>query len=85
MTSLISQEEEVGKERQAKPLEQEPQLAARIVIEDCMCLLLDIDDIDRVWHAAGWQRDDEHLLRQRRFVILCFSRLMVTERKAARI
>lgn len=60
------QEEDPDKERQAKPLEQEPQLAARIVIEDCMCLLLDIDDIDRVWNSAGGMRDDEHLLRQRR-------------------
>ena len=66
LTHLHLQEEDADTERQAKPLEQEPQLAARIVIEDCMCLLLDIDDIDRVWHAAGWQRDDEHLLRQRR-------------------
>ena len=52
----------------AKPLDQEPQLAARIVIEDCMCLLLDVDDIDRVWAASGGQRDDEHLLRQRRWL-----------------
>jgi DNA topoisomerase 2-associated protein PAT1 len=28
-------------------LEQEPLLAARIMIEDGMCLLLDVDDIDR--------------------------------------
>lgn len=30
-----------------KPLEQEPMLAARVTIEDCLCLLLDVDDIDR--------------------------------------
>lgn len=30
-----------------KPLEQEPMLAARVTIEDCLCLLLDIDDVDR--------------------------------------
>ncbi|XP_057811295.1 protein PAT1 homolog, partial [Salvia miltiorrhiza] len=30
-----------------KPLEQEPMLAARVTIEDGICLLLDIDDIDR--------------------------------------
>ncbi|KAI4390179.1 hypothetical protein MLD38_002316 [Melastoma candidum] len=30
-----------------KPLEQEPMLAARVVIEDGICLLLDVDDIDR--------------------------------------
>ncbi|GLC41004.1 hypothetical protein PLESTB_000953200 [Pleodorina starrii] len=31
----------------ARSLEQEPFLAARIMIEDCMNLLLDVDDIDR--------------------------------------
>ena len=64
------QEEDTGEEdgrAKPKPLDQEPQLAARIVIEDCMCLLLDVDDIDRVWAASGGQRDDEHLLRQRRY------------------
>ncbi|CAI0555579.1 unnamed protein product [Linum tenue] len=30
-----------------KPLEQEPMLAARVAIEDGLCLLLDVDDIDR--------------------------------------
>ncbi|XP_047337539.1 protein PAT1 homolog [Impatiens glandulifera] len=30
-----------------KPLEQEPLLAARVTIEDGLCLLLDVDDIDR--------------------------------------
>lgn len=30
-----------------KPLEQEPMLAARVAIEDGICLLLDVDDIDR--------------------------------------
>uniref|UniRef100_A0A2P2JQ87 Uncharacterized protein MANES_14G015900 n=1 Tax=Rhizophora mucronata TaxID=61149 RepID=A0A2P2JQ87_RHIMU len=30
-----------------KPLEQEPMLAARVTIEDGLCLLLDVDDIDR--------------------------------------
>ena len=59
--------EEEGGRAKPKPLDQEPQLAARIVIEDCMCLLLDVDDIDRVWAASGGQRDDEHLLRQRRY------------------
>ncbi|GFR42312.1 hypothetical protein Agub_g3218 [Astrephomene gubernaculifera] len=34
--------------RAARPLEQEPLLAARIMIEDCMNLLLDMDDIDRL-------------------------------------
>ncbi|KAH9604718.1 hypothetical protein KSS87_013021 [Heliosperma pusillum] len=31
-----------------KPLDQEPMLAARVTIEDCLCLLLDVDDIDRL-------------------------------------
>ncbi len=35
-----------------RPLEQEPLLAARIMIEDCMCLLLDVDDIDRMLTAG---------------------------------
>lgn len=39
-----------------RALEDEPLLAARMVVEDCMCLLLDVDDIDRLW-AAG-----EHIL-----------------------
>ncbi|KAJ8755089.1 hypothetical protein K2173_016762 [Erythroxylum novogranatense] len=30
-----------------KPLEQEPMLAARVAIEDGLCLLLDVDDIER--------------------------------------
>ncbi|GLI71816.1 hypothetical protein VaNZ11_017209 [Volvox africanus] len=34
--------------RSARPLEQEPLLAARIMVEDCMNLLLDVDDIDRL-------------------------------------
>lgn len=37
----------------SKPLEQEPLLAARIMIEDCMALLLDVEDIDRIFVAAG--------------------------------
>ena len=46
---LCAQEgEEPGAHR---PLEEEPLLAARMVIEDGLCLLLDIDDIDRLWAA----------------------------------
>ena len=36
-----------------RPLNQEPLLAARIMIEDCLNLLLDIDDIDRMFKAAA--------------------------------
>lgn len=35
-----------------KPLEQEPLLAARIMIEDCLALLLDVQDIDRLFAAS---------------------------------
>ena len=35
-----------------RPLEQEPLLAARIMIEDCMNLLLDVEDIDRLCTAG---------------------------------
>eukprot|EP00775_Hariotina_reticulata_P007112 gene7112-7326_t len=36
-----------------RPLEQEPMLAARIMIEDCMLLLSDVEDIDRMFAAAA--------------------------------
>ncbi|KAK9844491.1 hypothetical protein WJX74_003138 [Apatococcus lobatus] len=54
----------------ARPLEQEPQLAARIMIEDCMCLLLDVDDIDRLHAAYQGVRDNEGPLRQRRALLM---------------
>ena len=56
----------------SKPLEEEPLLAARIVIEDCMCLLLDVDDIDRVMKHRFTGREDaqSNALRHRRNVLL---------------
>lgn len=65
-------QDEAGEDAQrtVKPLEEEPLLAARIVIEDCMCLLLDVDDIDRVWTASAGMREDEHVLRQRRSLLM---------------
>jgi DNA topoisomerase 2-associated protein PAT1 len=49
-----------GSRAQQRPLEQEPMLAARIMVEDCMLLLCDVEDIDRTFaataalaHAAG--------------------------------
>ena len=54
-----------------RPLEQEPLLAARIMIEDCMCLLLDVDDIDRMFIMANGYREDEMQLRQRRSARHC--------------
>ncbi|KAJ6802120.1 protein PAT1-like protein 1-like [Iris pallida] len=47
-----------------KPLEQEPMLAARVIIEDGLCLLIDVDDIDRLLQFNPPQ--DGSLLRQRR-------------------
>ncbi|KAL2897245.1 Protein PAT1-like protein [Bienertia sinuspersici] len=48
-----------------KPLEQEPMLAARVTIEDCLCLLLDVDDIDRFLQFNQFP-DGGSELRQRR-------------------
>ncbi|XP_077244567.1 protein PAT1 homolog 1-like isoform X2 [Tasmannia lanceolata] len=52
-----------------KPLEQEPMLAARITIEDGLCLLLDIDDIDRLLQFCQ-PPDGGSQLRRRRQVLL---------------
>ena len=48
---LASLMQEGGGSAPHKPLEEEPLLAARMVIEDGLCLLLDVDDIDRLWAA----------------------------------
>lgn len=52
-----------------KPLEQEPMLAARVTIEDCLCLLLDVDDIDRFLQFNQFP-DGGAELRQRRQSLL---------------
>ncbi|KAJ4837137.1 hypothetical protein Tsubulata_047017, partial [Turnera subulata] len=52
-----------------KPLEQEPMLAARVMIEDGLCLLLDVDDIDRFLEFNQLQ-DSGSQLRRRRQVLL---------------
>ncbi|KAF3438530.1 hypothetical protein FNV43_RR21292 [Rhamnella rubrinervis] len=52
-----------------KPLEQEPMLAARVTIEDGLCLLLDVDDIDRFLQFSQLQ-DGGTQLRRRRQVLL---------------
>lgn len=56
-------------EGKLQPLEKEPLLAARIMIEDAMCLLLDVQDIDRLLHS---QQALEHpaALHQRRTLLL---------------
>ncbi|CAL0310239.1 unnamed protein product [Lupinus luteus] len=52
-----------------KPLEQEPMFAARVTIEDALCLLLDVDDIDRFLEINQLQ-DGGTQLRWRRQVLL---------------
>ncbi|KAE8679051.1 methyltransferase-like protein 25-like [Hibiscus syriacus] len=51
------------------PLEQEPMLAARVTIEEGLCLLLDIDDIDRFLQFNQLQ-DGGAQPRQRRQILL---------------
>ncbi|KAJ4975620.1 hypothetical protein NE237_000726 [Protea cynaroides] len=46
--SASSGEGNVEQKITEKPLEEEPMLAARITIEDGLCLLLDVDDIERL-------------------------------------
>jgi DNA topoisomerase 2-associated protein PAT1 len=53
----------------SKPLDQEPMLAARITIEDGLCLLLDIDDINRLLQFSQ-QQDGGLQLRNRRQSLL---------------
>ncbi|XP_061344610.1 protein PAT1 homolog [Gastrolobium bilobum] len=48
-----------------KPLEQEPMLAARVTIEDGLCLLLDVDDIDRFLQFNQLQDAGIQLKRKR--------------------
>lgn len=52
-----------------KPLEEEPMLAARVAIEDGICLLLDVDDIDR-FLQFNQTPDGGNQLRRRRQVLL---------------
>jgi DNA topoisomerase 2-associated protein PAT1 len=55
---------------QQKLLEQEPLLAARIMIEDCMDFLLDIDDVDRLLAVNGGRAGNAAGLRSRRATLL---------------
>ncbi|XP_061341781.1 protein PAT1 homolog isoform X2 [Gastrolobium bilobum] len=52
-----------------KPLEQEAMFAARVTIEDGLCLLLDVEDIDRYLQVNQLQ-DGGSQLRRRRQVLL---------------
>ncbi|EPS71565.1 hypothetical protein M569_03193, partial [Genlisea aurea] len=55
--------------RSMKPLEQEPMLAARMIIEDGISILLDVDDIDRFLEFNQLPDGGAHL-RQRRQALL---------------
>ncbi|KAJ7964600.1 protein PAT1-like 1-like [Quillaja saponaria] len=52
-----------------KPLHQEPMLAARVTIEDSLCLLLDIDDIDRLLQFNQPQDGGVQLRRRRQMLL----------------
>nr|GLL38258.1 uncharacterized protein LOC109178275 isoform X2 [Ipomoea trifida]GMD51246.1 protein PAT1 homolog [Ipomoea batatas] len=58
-----------------KPLEQEPMLAARVTIEDGICLLLDVDDIDRFLQFMQTQLPDggELLSKRRQMLLECLA------------
>ena len=57
--------------QQMKRLEQEPALAARIMIEDCMALILDVQDVDRIFIASGGRNiENEDALKQRRTLLM---------------
>ncbi|KAG6534991.1 hypothetical protein ZIOFF_008905 [Zingiber officinale] len=53
----------------AKPLDQEPMLAARITIEDGLCLLLDVDDLDRILQFSQLQDGGSQLKRKREMLL----------------
>ena len=53
----------------SKTLDQEPLLAARIMIEDAMCLLLDVEDIDRLLYSQS-NLESPQALHQRRTLLL---------------
>lgn len=52
-----------------RPLEQEPMLAARITVEDSICVLLDVDDIDRLLQCTQPQDGGAQLRRKRQILL----------------
>jgi DNA topoisomerase 2-associated protein PAT1 len=62
-------DDDAGEEGTQRRLEQEPLLAARIMIEDSMCLLLDVDDIDRQLEEGRPSESDEDLKKRRMFLL----------------
>jgi DNA topoisomerase 2-associated protein PAT1 len=63
------EDNEAVEEGTQRRLEQEPLLAARIMIEDSMCLLLDVDDIDRQLEEGRPSETEEDLKRRRTFLL----------------
>ena len=61
-----SEQSDEGEQRR---LEQEPLLAARIMIEDSMCLLLDVDDIDRQLEEGRPSETEDDLKKRRTFLL----------------
>lgn len=73
VTSLAIQQEatpEPDDKGGRRRLEDEPLLAARIVVEECLNVLLDLDDIDRLWVNAPGPRIDKAELQKRRSNLL---------------
>jgi DNA topoisomerase 2-associated protein PAT1 len=52
-----------------RPLEKEPMLAARVTVEDALCLLLEVDDIDRLLQSSQAQDNNFQLKRRRQVLI----------------
>uniref|UniRef100_A0A2P2M3C7 Protein PAT1 homolog 1-like n=1 Tax=Rhizophora mucronata TaxID=61149 RepID=A0A2P2M3C7_RHIMU len=52
-----------------RPLEQEPMLAARITIEDCLSVLIDVEDINRFLRYNQPQDGGTHLRRKRQAML----------------
>ena len=54
-----------------KRLDQEPAVAVRVMIEDCMALILDVEDVDRIFVASGGKNiENEDKLKQRRVLLV---------------
>ena len=65
--NAVSAADPKGSKGSHRRLDQEPALAARVMIEDCMAAILDVQDIDRVFVASGGKNiENEETLKQRR-------------------
>ena len=73
LTSTVIRQEaapEHDEKEGRRRLEDEPLLAARIVVEECLNVLLDVDDIDRLWVNSPGARIDKAELQKRRSNLL---------------